>query len=147
MIEFNGTIIVQMINFVVFLFIMKAIIFKPLIAQIEERRNYISSNQRKIQESLAKLEESEKEAKLMIDEARKKAQELADKAIKEAEESKSKVINQALEETRKSFEEFKLNLEKEVISTKEVLLKDINIIAEQIANKLISSSVNEKISA
>lgn len=147
MIEFNGTIIVQIINFAIFLFIMRIIIFKPLISQIEDRRNYISSNQKKILDSLAKLEESEKESKAMIDQARKKSQEIVDESVRLAEESKNKIINEALEESKKSFEEFKSNLEKEVFSTKSALLYEVNNIAEQIANKAIKSDINEKISA
>jgi len=147
MIEFNGTIIVQIINFAVFLLIMRVIIFKPLISQIEDRRNYLDSNQKKIQDSLAKLSESEKESKSMIDQARKKAQEIVDQSVKLAEENKNKMISQALEESKKSFDDFKLNLEKEILSTKESLLKEVNNIAEQIANKAISSNINEKISA
>jgi F-type H+-transporting ATPase subunit b len=147
MIEFNGTIVVQIINFGIFLLIMRALIFKPIISQIEERRNYINASQKKIQEYIAKLEESEKQGKLMLDEARKKSQEIVEEAIKIAEESKNSIINQALDETKKSFEEFKINLQKEVLSTKSALLYEVNNIAEDIANKVTKLSVNQKISA
>jgi F-type H+-transporting ATPase subunit b len=147
MIEFSGTIVVQIINFGIFLLIMRALIFKPIISQIEERRNYINASQKKIQEYIAKLEESEKQGKLMLDEARKKSQEIVEEAIKIAEESKNSIINQALDETKKSFEEFKINLQKEVLSTKSALLYEVNNIAEDIANKVTKLSVNQKISA
>ena len=69
------------------------------------------------------------------------------KMAKSLHRSRNSIVNEALEESRKSFEEFKANLEKEVLETKTSLLSEVNNIAEQIANKAIKSDVNEKISA
>ncbi len=44
MIEFNGTFIVSIISFVVFIFIMNAIFYNPVLSVIKKRDDYISSN-------------------------------------------------------------------------------------------------------
>ena len=44
MIEFNATFIVSMISFVVFIFIMNMIFYKPILTIIRKRENYIKDN-------------------------------------------------------------------------------------------------------
>ena len=41
MIEFDATLVVQMINFAIFLFILRKMLFGPLVNHIEERRRVI----------------------------------------------------------------------------------------------------------
>ena len=44
MFEFNATFLVAMISFVVFIIIMNAILYKPILSIIEERQAYIDKN-------------------------------------------------------------------------------------------------------
>ena len=44
MIEFNGTFLVAMLSFVVFILIMNAIFYNPILGIIRKRENYINSN-------------------------------------------------------------------------------------------------------
>ena len=44
MFEFNATLIVAMISFVVFMFIMNAIFYRPILNIIKKRDDYINSN-------------------------------------------------------------------------------------------------------
>ena len=44
MIEFNATFIVAMLSFVVFIFIMNAIFYNPILSIIRKREDYIESN-------------------------------------------------------------------------------------------------------
>ena len=138
MIEFNATIFVQMANFFVFFLIMNAIFFKPLVKNIQERRNYISDSEKKITESLAKLEEAEKKNREEIDAARLKAQELVNKHIASAEEEKAKVIKAAQEETRQIFDEFCKELAEETAKAKAQLISEVDMLANDIATKILA---------
>ncbi len=44
MIEFNATFLVAMLSFVVFILIMNAIFYNPILGIIRKREDYISSN-------------------------------------------------------------------------------------------------------
>lgn len=138
MIEFNATLLVQMVNFFVFFLIMNAIFFKPLVRNIQERRNYISDSEKKITESLAKLEEAEKKNKQEIDAARLKAQELVNKHIASAEEEKAAIIKAAQDETRKVFESFSKELEEETTKAKTQLISEVDQLASDIASKILA---------
>ena len=44
MFEFNATLIVAMFSFVVFMFIMNAIFYRPILNIIRKRENYVNDN-------------------------------------------------------------------------------------------------------
>lgn len=44
MLEFNATFLVSMISFIVFIIIMNAIFYKPILGVIEERENFINDH-------------------------------------------------------------------------------------------------------
>ena len=44
MLEFNATFIVAMLSFIVFITIMNAIFYKPILSVIEKRKDFIDSN-------------------------------------------------------------------------------------------------------
>ena len=71
MLELDGTILVAMISFIVFAFIMNAILYQPVMKIIEERKNFLKDN-----EELTK----QAEAEIQKDTEKQKLSEEADKA-------------------------------------------------------------------
>ncbi|MFN8674495.1 MAG: ATP synthase F0 subunit B [Candidatus Sericytochromatia bacterium] len=140
MIEFNATILIQMINFFVFLFILKAIFFKPLIKSIEDRRNYISSLENEIKDKLKKFEDSEKKYQEELDIARKTAQDIINKNVTLAEEEKQNIVKSASNEAKAVFDSFKKELEEETSKAKKELSAEVDELAKDIAQKVLSVS-------
>ena len=145
MIEFNATLVVQMINFAIFLFILRKILFKPLVGHIQERRNYLSSSEKKISEGLLKLEASEKNYHEQLDNARKKAQDIINNNIAKAEEEKQSIVKAAIDETRSVFEQFRNELAEETAKAKTDLESEINVLAEEISTKIIATNLDERV--
>jgi len=94
MLDIDGTIIIAMISFIVFGFIMNAVLYKPVMKIIEERKEYLSSNSAAANEAItearkysdkrnAELERTKKEAKKTVSEGSQKFK------IKQTEEIKS----------------------------------------------------------
>ena len=48
--EINATILVSAISFIVFIFIMNKILYKPVLEIMEKRQNYIESNKKEADE-------------------------------------------------------------------------------------------------
>jgi len=147
MIEFNATIFVQMINFFIFLFIMKIILFKPLLESIEKRRKYISSLENDIKDKLAKFEQAEKKYQEQLNQARQDAQDLIAKNTNLAEEEKQKIVKSAIDETKSVFDGFKKELVDEADKAKIELLREVDSLAKEISEKVLSSGTNEKVPA
>lgn len=145
MIKFNATLVVQMINFAIFLFIMRKMLFQPLVKHIQERRNLISSSEKKITEGLIKLEESEKQYQLQLSDARKKAQEIISSKVAVAEEEKQQIIKAAVEETKNVFEQFSQELNQEVSNARLTLDTEVDTLANQIAEKILAVKSDDKV--
>ncbi|MFN8576448.1 MAG: ATP synthase F0 subunit B [Candidatus Sericytochromatia bacterium] len=145
MIKFNATLVVQMINFAIFLFIMRNMLFKPLVAHIQKRRELISSSERKITEGIMKLEEAEKKYHEQLNEARKKAQEIINTNISSAEEEKHKIIKAVTEETNAVFEDFKAELAQETSNARQSLDSQVEVLANEIADKILAVKSDEMV--
>jgi len=144
MVELNATVLVQIVSFFILLFILKRILFEPLINVIEERRTYISDSEAKIKDKIAKLEESEKNYENQLIEAKKMAQEIINEHISIAEEEKLKILNEVLAETHKDFRRFELELEDYKIKLRNELKEDIEIIAQSVTDKVLTTNLSTK---
>ena len=114
MLEIDGTIIIAMISFIVFGFIMNAVLYKPIMQIIEERKNYISSNsvaEKEAEEGAVEytekreeeLEKSKKDSRKLLAEGtqrlkNKQADEIKDFSVLQknrADAEKEQIINEA----------------------------------------------------
>ena len=75
MLEFNATFLVSMISFIVFIIIMNAIFYKPILGVIEERENFINDHYNDAKNSKDKaqslLEQKEKRLNDTLSESKK----------------------------------------------------------------------------
>lgn len=145
MIKFNATLVVQIINFAVFLFIMRKMLFEPLVKHIQVRRNLISSSEKKITEGIIKLEQEEQKYQDQLNEARKKAQEIISGKVSIAEEEKQRIIKAAVDETKGVFEQFSQELDAEVRNARLSLDSEVESLANSIADKILAAKSDEKI--
>ena len=144
MIDFDATIVVQMLNFTIFLFILRKILFKPLVSHIQDRRNYLSSTEQKIAGALAKIEESERNYQVQLDQARQKAQDIINGNISRAEVEKQNIIKAAVDETRSVFDDFRKELEGETAKARENLSAEIESLSQEIAKKVLALNIPDE---
>ncbi len=106
MIDFNATIIAQVLNFLFLVFILAKFAYKPVINMMEERKNKIASDLENAElakaeaeklkaEYSAQLAAVRQEAQSIIDGARKTAQSVHDKIIAETKAEQEQIIASA----------------------------------------------------
>ncbi len=119
MFEFNATLIVAMFSFVVFMFIMNAIFYRPILNIIRKRENYVNDNYEAAKTFETKAEEynTEYQTKLKIDNAQKKSF----KTTQEANE-KAKI---------------------EITSNKELIEKNKNELIDNINSNIINNLASD----
>ncbi|MDY4919599.1 MAG: F0F1 ATP synthase subunit B [Phascolarctobacterium sp.] len=92
MVNINATLIAQILNFLVLVFVLAKFAYKPLLGMMEERKNKIASDLESAEkakndaeavkaEYAAKLADARQEAQAIIDNARKTAQQAHDKIM------------------------------------------------------------------
>ena len=95
MVDINATLIAQIINFLILLFILKKFAYGPLMQVMKEREDKISSSLEAADNDKKAAEELKAEYQKQLALARTQAQEIVDKAIKIAEESKQQILAEA----------------------------------------------------
>ena len=90
--------IAQIINFLVLFFILKALIYKPLLNLFDKRKKMIEKNVEDTKRIEERLEKLEVERKAILSDASKEAMVVVDKAKKEAEKEREEVLAKAKKE-------------------------------------------------
>ena len=125
--------IAQAVNFLILLFILTKLVYKPILKLLDKRKKMIEQNvedTRQIEERLTKIEE---EKDKIISEASKKAMEEVEKAKKEAEEEKQKILTNAKKEISGLAERYRNQLQEE----KKQLLHEVKA---EVATLIIATS-------
>lgn len=137
MFEFNATLLVAMISFVVFMFIMNAIYYRPIFDIINKRDEYIDKNYSEAKELNIKTEEHNKDYESKLSQAKEKgrndvAAEL-DKIQKESFEKITEAKGRAKDELQK---------EKEILlGKKQELENQINVELVSNLSDIITSKI------
>ena len=137
MFDFNATFIVAMLSFVVFIMIMNAIFYTPILNIIKKRDEYIENNHNDSKEFEAKAEEYKQTHA-------QKIKETQDVCRQDFKQKISQIQEKAAEEVRAARE----NTRNDIKSRKEELLLKENQLREDIQNTVmndLATAVTEKI--
>lgn len=143
MIDINMTILAQILNFLILLFILKKFAFGPLMKVLEEREQKIKKSIEFAEETEAKSQQMLKEYQAQLNEARTQAQEIVDKAMKVAAEERD--ANMA--EARAEIERMKKNAQEQIAQEREAAIAQLKgeVVALSVAAaaKIIGNNMNE----
>lgn len=132
MIEFNATFLVAMLSFVVFIFIMNAIFYKPILSIMRKRDEYINSNYETAKEYTNQANTFNAEHDATIAQTQAKCRISIKNVVEDAQEF-------AIGKTRAARDQAKAKIQ----SKKDALLKDEqnlkNIVKSTVVNDLASS--------
>ncbi len=139
-----GNILVQLVVFVVLLFLLKIFAFGPLMNVMKQREEHIANEieaaEKNHQDSI-KLTEEQRQ---LFKESRIEAQQLIEKAKKQAEEQKDSIIATAKAEA----ENIKVSALKDIQQEKEQaiasLQNEVATLSVQIASKVIEKELKEE---
>lgn len=135
-------ILMQMVNFLILLYLLNKFLIKPLSEFIEKRSSNIKND---IDEASKNRLESEKilaDQKQILKDARSEAREVRDKADKIIEQEKQLIITQA----KKDAEDVLANAKKEISlsmdKAKKELLNDVGELSVTLAQKVLSKKID-----
>jgi F-type H+-transporting ATPase subunit b len=142
--NFNATLIGQMITFGVFVWFCMKYIWPPLIAALEERNARIAEGLAAAQRGQQDLEDAEAKIKESFTEAKAQAQEIINQAQKRANEIVDEAKDAAREEADKIKSAASAEIEQEVTAAREHLRKEVSFIALAGAEKILKREVDAK---
>lgn len=136
LISINETLIVQVIAFLIFLFIINRIMFRPLRNVIQERESYIQN----LQNDIAAAEDEYALLTGQINEQEATLREEAQQITAELEKAANQQSDEIIAITRKEIDDLKMKAEKEIETQLIEARKQI-----QIESEALALSVMEKV--
>lgn len=138
--------IAQIVNFIVLLFFLQHLLYKPLIKRIEERKRKIKEIEEKAKELRRKEEEVQRRAEEIIEEAKRKTREIIEEGKEVSEEEKERILKRAEEEMRKILREARerarIEVEKMKLQEKEKILEVAKKVVEDVFSKSFSRELH-----
>ena len=137
-------ILTQAIGFLVLLFILKKIAWKPLLSLLDERREKISSEFRNIEQTKSELSRLEQDYKARLAEIEAQARQKIQEAIAEGQRIAVEVQEKAREEGKNILNKAKDNIELEIAKARVELRNQVASLAIRAAEKVIKEELSEE---
>jgi F-type H+-transporting ATPase subunit b len=129
--------IAQFINFLIILFILKKLLYKPVLSMLKKRQDEIESGLKDAQESHKLLAEAEEKEKVMLQKAQAQSEKILTDAKNEALTLKAEIETNARKDADKLLEEARASIAQETRIAEEALTQRIG----EISIKLLESSL------
>lgn len=139
MFDFDATLPVMALQFILLTVILNAVFFKPLSKSIDERDGYIRSKQADAAERLANAEKLAKQYEQALAESRKQAQSTIATAQAEAQAIVAKQLAEAQAEAQQTREQFQRELDSQKQDALAALEGQVDALSQQIIQKLLGS--------
>lgn len=144
MVEVNGTLIVQFINFFILVAILAKYAFKPLQQVMEARRSKIEGELANAQSTLEAAEATKKEYEEQLSNARKEAQAIVEAANKKAEANTQAQINELREQLVREKEEARRDIERERAKALQQIREDMITLSVAVAGKIVAKNLDSQ---
>ena len=144
LIDLNGTLPVQIINFLILVALLRAVAYKPIVRMMDERRAKIAESIEKADADAAAAEATLNEYKAQLAEARTKAQEIVDLAEKRASEEREASIQATKREIEQLKKANELQMERERAQAVEQLRAEVVALSLAAAGKIIRKNLEAK---
>ncbi|MGC9196125.1 MAG: ATP synthase F0 subunit B [Syntrophobacteraceae bacterium] len=141
MVEINYSLLIQMANFLVFLFLMNLVLYRPIRRIVAERKRLILDRQ----EGIEKIEGLTRAGVLDYDSQLKDARGLGIRKIQELKaagyEQEKELLKQASEETAGKLHNLRAKIQKDVSAARKDLKQQVKAFSGELAQKILGRKV------
>ncbi len=143
--EFDATFIIAAISFIVFVFIMNAILYKPVLKIMQARQSYVEENFNNAKTADSETEKQTVYRNSELEKSRNQAQNMVAEKSGELKSEHSKKISEYKEESYSNIEKERNSLKQSALDAKEILKDRVVDIAKDISSKILGNAVNTDI--
>jgi len=139
----NYTIVIQMLNFIVFLVAVYAFGWRPLVEFLDERRSRIREDIGSARKARDEAEGDRQQAGATLREARQRRMALRERAAREAGQDKQAILEKAHEDAERLLKDARERLEAEIEAARDALRREVGDLAVQVAQKLLERELQQ----
>lgn len=144
MMNFNMTMVIQIINFFVLLFVLKKFAYKPLLEMMEARRNKIITDLDNAEKAKKAAEELRFEYEKQLSQIKQDAQAMLDKANKTANDMRDEILAQARAEQERLLSVARDQIAREQQRAIEELRDQVANISLLVAQQVVLQKLDEE---
>jgi F-type H+-transporting ATPase subunit b len=144
LISLDKSLIIQAINFVLLLVVLSYILYKPLVAKMQERTAAIQKSLEEAQAARTEAARQQEENAARLRSAYQEAAAIRDQALREAAEEQRKLVAAAQAEARRLVESARAQTDADIRRAREELRGEVAGIAVAVAEKLVRKSLREE---
>lgn len=139
--EINATLLISAISFLVFIFIMNAILYKPVLSVMEKRQNHIDGNKNEAELHKKNAQGLIEDKNNKISDAQRKSRDIVATKADALKEEKSKVLDDTKQNVNSYFSEQKQNLAQQKDDASNMMKSDVADLANNLTSKLMGEGV------
>jgi F-type H+-transporting ATPase subunit b len=144
LISLDKSLIIQMLNFLILLAILHRLLYKPLVAKMEERSAAIRTSLEAAEAARAAAAKQQEENAERLRAAYAEAQSIRAAALKEAADEQRKLVDAARREAQQLVESAKAQTDADIRRAREELRREVSDIAIAVAEKLVRKSLHDE---
>jgi F-type H+-transporting ATPase subunit b len=141
-IQINITLIIQIINFLVFMLLLNALLYKPVVAKIRERETRIRKDREKAAELDQQVQEQEKRHQEELAVARQQGALEKNALTAEAKKKEAAILDKARLEAARIVEDMKASIRVEAEQVRKALDTEMAPLAQSIFEKILGRPVS-----
>ena len=144
LINLDKSLILQVVNFLILLFLLTKVLYRPLLAKMEERARAIKTSLDEAQAARAEAQRQREEHAAQIRSAHAEAQAIRAQAVKEAQEEQQKLVAQARAEATRLVDSARAELDQDVRRARQQLRQEVADLAIGVAERVIQRSLRDE---
>lgn len=147
MVELNGTLIAQIVNFLILVGILAKFAYTPLMKALEDRQNKIADNINSAERERQEAEQLKISYQEQLAQARIQAQGIVEKAEKLAEEAKEQILQEARVESARILKAVQEEVARERALALTQLKGEVVALSMAAAAKIIEKNMDQEVNA
>jgi F-type H+-transporting ATPase subunit b len=137
MVDINWTVIPQIVNFIVLIFVLNMVLYKPIRRILKERKAKVDGLSQGIESTSRQAEEKDRAFDQGIRDARTKGQKEKEAMIQEAGREEREIVGKIMDQAREDMAAVKSKITKDVDAVKTALERDVDTFADAITQKIL----------
>jgi F-type H+-transporting ATPase subunit b len=143
LISLDRSLFVQALNFLILLFVLWKLLYKPFMAKMEERTTAIKKSLEEAQLARAEAQRQQEENTARLRQAYAEAQAIRDAAMKEAADEQRKLVDAARAESQRLVESAKVQMDTDIRRARDELRREVADLSTAVAERLIRRSLRD----
>jgi F-type H+-transporting ATPase subunit b len=142
MISINATILIQLLHFLVLVFILNRLMFRPLLRLVHERTGHIDTTLKAVENTQIDTTELINKRISLENDVRKKAREESSQIKNDASAMAEKILDDTREKLAPIREEASKEIDKQMDAAGKLLHGEATVLADEIIYKLIGRRID-----